>query len=402
MFISIFGLLCVVGFLAIFSSTISKSPVLPLFTAYLGADPSAIGFIASISAFTGIVASIPAGLLSDRFAREKMLLFSLLVFASAPFLYLLVTELWQLALIRLYHGLATAIFVPVAMALIADLFPRARGENIGWFSTANLGGRFLAPTAGGAILGTLSYNPELGFKLVYLLCGVTGTLALLVALKIPEVRTFVTPSEGKASPQPDKRWGEIFASFRLLLSNRPIMITAAVEASILFAYGTFETFLPLYSLQIGLSVQEIGIFISAQIITLALTKPIMGRLSDKYGRVPQILLGSFLGAICIGSFSLFKSFISILFLSILFGLSLSIVTSATSAFIADLSKRETRGSAMGILGSVMDIGHTTGPLISGFVGLHLGIEKSFIGVSLVIIFLMIVFAAFLFNFSRSA
>jgi MFS family permease len=128
-----FRLLCGAGLLAIFSSTVSKSPVLPLFASYLGADPVGVGGIAAISAFTGIVASIPAGLLSDRWGRKRMLLFSVLVFSTAPFLYLIVTHLWQLALVRFYHGLATAIFIPVAMALVSDLFQQGRGEKLGWF-----------------------------------------------------------------------------------------------------------------------------------------------------------------------------------------------------------------------------------------------------------------------------
>jgi MFS family permease len=157
-----------------------------------------------------------------------------------------------------------------------------------------------------------------------------------------------------------------------------------VEASILFAYGTFETFLPVYATKSGLSAYEVGIFLSSQVITLSLTKPVMGRFSDRHGRQPQIFWGALIGSVCIGSLSLFRSFIPLLLLSILFGLSLSIVTSATSAFIADLSKRETHGSAMGILGSVMDIGHTTGPLISGFVALYLGFSQAFIGAALVL------------------
>jgi MFS family permease len=78
--ISPFMLLCSTGLFAIFSSTLSKSPVLPLFASYLGADPSGVGMIASVSAFTGIIASIPAGILSDRFGRKKMLIFSALIF----------------------------------------------------------------------------------------------------------------------------------------------------------------------------------------------------------------------------------------------------------------------------------------------------------------------------------
>jgi MFS transporter, DHA1 family, multidrug resistance protein len=62
-----FRFLCVTGFFAIFSSTISKSPVLPLFAAHLGADPSEVGMVAAVSALSGVLFSIPAGLLADRF-----------------------------------------------------------------------------------------------------------------------------------------------------------------------------------------------------------------------------------------------------------------------------------------------------------------------------------------------
>jgi DHA1 family multidrug resistance protein-like MFS transporter len=380
--LSPFILLCSTGLFAIFSSTISKSPVLPLFASHLGADPSGVGFVASVSAFTGIIASIPAGLLSDRLDRRKMLIFSLIVFSTAPFLYLFVNKIWQLAIVRFYHGFATAVFIPVAMALVADLFHHERGEKMGWFSTSTLVGRFMAPIAGGGIIGAMVFNPGLSYKIVYLVCGAAGIIALILTSKLPSA--------------PDKKiekrgWEETFASFKSVLSNRLILITAGVEASILFAYGTFETFLPLYSIKIGLSAYEVGVFLSSQVITLALTKPVMGRFSDRHGRHPQIFWGAIIGAICIGSFSLFKSFLPLLTLSILFGLSLSIVTSATSAFIADLSRKETHGSAMGILGSIMDIGHTTGPLISGIVALYFGFGKAFMGAALVLVFIACVF-----------
>lgn len=377
-----FLLLCTTGLFAIFSSTISKSPVLPIFSSHLGADPSGVGIVASISAFTGIIASIPAGILSDRLGRKKMLIVSSIVFATAPFLYLFVTNIIQLAIIRFYHGLATAIFIPVSLALVSDLFHKERGERIGWFSTSTLLGRFLAPIVGGGIIGVLVFNPRMSFRVVYLVCGITGIIAFLLALRLPN-----TVESGNTK----RKWQETITEFKTVISNRTILITSAVEASILFAYGTFETFLPIYSIRAGISAYEVGIFLSSQVITLALTKPIMGRFSDRHGREPQIFLGTLIGAFCIGSFSLFKSFLPLLILSILFGLSLSIVTSATSAFIAGLSRHETHGSAMGILGSIMDIGHTTGPLISGFVATYLGLGKSFLTASLVLILLSFIF-----------
>jgi len=107
-----------------------------------------------------------------------------------------------------------------------------------------------------------------------------------------------------------------------------------------------------------------------------------------------------LGALSIAGFSISSSFMPMLMFSILFGLSLSIVTSATSAHIADLSKRETHGSAMGLLGSVMDIGHTTGPLVAGILASSFGFRISFVSASVVLICASLLFSVTMFSRRR--
>jgi MFS transporter, DHA1 family, multidrug resistance protein len=376
-----FLLLCTAGLFAIFSSTVSKSPVLPLFASYLGAHPAAVGTVAAVSSFTGVLFSIPAGMLSDRLGRRRMILWAGLVFASAPFFYLFVTKLWQLAIIRFYHGLATAVFVPVAMAYVADLFHKERGERMGWFSTATLLGRFVAPLAGGALIGFLASDPPLSYRAVYLLCGATGVLALIVIFRIPE-------AEKRTGGH--RSLGETLGSLAVVISNRAILVTSLTEAAILFAYGTFETFLPLYALSKGLSAYEVGICLSVQVVSLALTKPMMGRISDRHGRPPQIFAGALLGALSVGGFALFGSFLPFLLLSVFFGVSMSTLTSATSAYIADLSQTA-RGSAMGILGSIMDIGHSAGPIIAGVAAAGFGFRFSFITATAVLVGVALLF-----------
>jgi MFS transporter, DHA1 family, multidrug resistance protein len=331
--------------------------------------------VAAVSSFTGIMISIPAGILSDRWGRKRMLLIAAAVFATAPLCYLFVTNVWQLAAVRLYHGAATAIFTPVAMALVSDLFQQERGEKIGWFSTSTLLGRFAAPVVGGSIIGLLVMNPNTSYHAVYVVCAVAGALVFFLSLKIPD---------DKKKQRTGQSWQETFSAFKTVILNRAIVITAMVEASILFAYGTFETFLPLYAIKTGLTAYEVGIFLSAQVITLALTKPMMGKFSDRHGRKPQIVTGAFIGAFSIAGLSVVTGFFPLMGVSILFGLSQSIVTSATAAYIADLSRGESRGSAMGLLGSVMDIGHTMGPLVSGIVAAWLGFGMSFIGAGIIL------------------
>jgi len=377
-----FRILCTTGFFAIFSATIAKSPVLPLFATHLGGNPSQVGIVAAMSAFTGVLVSIPAGILADRFGKRRMLLISSLIFVSAPFSYLLITEIWELAIVRFYHGLATAIFTPISMALVSDLFHKERGEKLGWFSTATLLGRFSAPVIGGGIISAMALYGSLQFSAVYIVCSVAGIVTFVMSLRIPAATE--QHSAGKS-------WQNSWEAFKSVITSRAIIITSAVEAAILFLYGTFETFLPLHALKSGFSASQIGIFLSVQIITLALTRPSMGRFSDRHGRKPQIVLGGLLGAVCIGLLAFVNGFVWFLAVSIFIGLSLSIVTSATSALIADLSKSEGRGSAMGILGSIMDIGHTTGPLVAGIVATMYGFEKAFLTAAALLAIMSLIF-----------
>jgi MFS transporter, DHA1 family, multidrug resistance protein len=370
-----FLLLCGSGLLAIFSSTMAKSPVLPLFAVYLGADADGLGLVAALGPLTGVLGSIPAGLLADRFGRRRMLLVSAWIFASAPLLYLLADNLLLLGIARIYHGLATAIFMPVSLAMVADLFQQGRGEKIDWFSTATLIGRFAAPLTGGLLLAGLTMPPAAVFQTVYLVCFAGGLLSLLLVVRLPEPVAPVGPVVRK---------GDMLAAFRRVAATPGILPVAMAEAAILFMYGAFETFLPVHVVSAGLGAGEAGFFISVQILTLALTRPMMGKYSDRHGRRNQIFRGGLGGMLAMGLLATATTFWAMLAASIGIGLSLSMVTSASAALIADLSRAEDRGAAMGIFSSIMDIGHAAGPLAAGLIALHFGLTAALLGAAAVL------------------
>lgn len=156
------------------------------------------------------------------------------------------------------------------------------------------------------------------------------------------------------------------------------MATCGVEAAILFGYGIFETFLPIRGIELEISPLQIGLCISSQVITIAVTKPVLGSFSDRHGRPPQIISGALFAALCMVLLALASSFWHLITVSVLLGLAISVVTSASTAYIADLSKQGCHGSAMGALGSIMDIGHTTGPVVAGALAVSYGLSVSFI------------------------
>jgi len=354
--ISPFILLCIVGGLAIFSSTMAKNPVLPLIIRSLNVPMGTVGFIAAASTVVGIVVSLPAGILSDIIGRRRVIIVAAIVFASAPFLYLLVTQPWHLVLVRIYHGFATAILGPVAMAAVADTFDSGRGEKIGWYSSATMVGRFLAPLVGGALI--FGNN----FHWVYLVTGIIGTLSLIAALKLPRpVTAHVSAGELVKEEQ-----GEIKRDIMAMLTHRGILTTSVVEAVEYFAFGCLEVFLPIYLYEeVGFKPLSIGLLFTIQIAVATLAKPWMGRLSDRYGRVPTIAIGLLLGAASITMIAWSDNYVVVALLIGLFGLGLATVTASSAALVADLARESSYGGALGILSSVMDIGHSTGPMAGG-------------------------------------
>jgi MFS transporter, DHA1 family, multidrug resistance protein len=354
--ISPFLMLCIMGGLAIFSSTMAKNPALPLFIRSMGVPVSTVGFIAAASTVVGILVSIPAGILSDIFGRRKVIIIAAVIFATAPFLYLLINAPWELVLVRIYHGFATAILGPVAMAAVADTYSEGRGERMGWYSSATMVGRFLAPFAGGLlIIGN-------DFHIVYLVDGVAGVLALMAAVKLPLSKGISATAGHAMKKQRNKYRQDILFVFR----HPGILATSGIEAVQYFAFGALETFLPIYlNEKAGFSTWQIGMLFSAQILAAALTKPVMGRLSDRYGRIPLITAGLALGGLTTGIIIFSVNYIVLVVLIATFGLGLATVTASTSALVADFSRAFSRGGAMGILSSIMDIGQSAGPMLAG-------------------------------------
>jgi MFS family permease len=102
-----------------------------------------------------------------------------------------------------------------------------------------------------------------------------------------------------------------------------------------------------------------------QVFVTILSKPIMGRISDRYGRKPVIVSGMILCALSFGFIPLLKDFYFLLLAAIFFGLGEAFVTSSSAALVADICKEKHFGAAMGTFGTIFDVGHASGPILAG-------------------------------------
>ena len=359
-----FGRFCLVGLAVHLSYALSRFPVLPLYARSLGLSNGMIGLVVAASTITGIFLKLPAGRMSDLLGRRPLLILSACLFAFPPFLYPLAGAGLALMLLRFIHGAATGTFGPVSSAIVVDVAePARRGERLSTFSSATLVGKSLGPLIGGyLIVGTDFHWP-------FLASGVAGVAALGVALTwTRETRaTVAAGSFGVA---------EFFHGVREVARQFGVMATSVVEGVQFLATGALDAFLPIYASEVvGLSGHQIGWLVAGQIVTTLVAKPILGRFSDRTGRRPQIVVGLLIGALALGLIRTAHGFTALILLSALYGAGVAVTTSATAALVTDLVRSDRYGTAHGVFGTIMDVGHAAGPITAGLLADQLGVAR---------------------------
>ena len=162
-----------------------------------------------------------------------------------------------------------------------------------------------------------------------------------------------------------------------VLRTPPIFVAAGIEAVMYLGYGAFLGFLPIYAKKVGLNDAEIAIVLGTQLALAMVAKPITGRVSDRVGRIPVIVIGLLLCATALPLIFRSENLTAFLLVAPLLGLGVGAVTPVTNALIADLASARRLGAAMGVFGTIWDIGEAAGPLIAGFLIGGLGYAVTF-------------------------
>ncbi len=350
-----FLLICTVGIFCFISYNMVRMPVLSLFAESLGASPERIGLIVSVSTLTGVLLKLPSGALSDIYGRRVLLRIGVVAFGLPPFLYPFITDLDALTALRFLHGLATAIFAPSALATVAELYRERRGAALGTYTACTQSGSLLGPFLGGYLIHAA------GFSTAVITAGVFGCIGMVLFYSLHlDVAVPQRKEQGKAVVL-----SEMWKGFAAVAQNRKVLITSMTDAAKMIANGALMAFLPLYGVAAGLNPGEVGLLFTVQAVTSFFSKPIMGRISDRVGRQPLIILGLVICAgtfVCIPHVSMFPV---LLMLSAGFGFGEAVVSSSSSALVADSSEFKRLGAGMGMQGTIMDIGHASGPLLAG-------------------------------------
>ena len=139
--------------------------------------------------------------------------------------------------------------------------------------------------------------------------------------------------------------------------------------------------LPNYLSSLG-GAEHKGLIIALFTLTAGISRPFSGRLTDQWGRVPVMAIGSIVCVLCGFLYPILTSLSGFFLLRLIHGFSTGFKPTATSAYIADIIPSNRWGEALGMHGLCFSIGGAIGPAIGSYIALHFDINTMFYASSL--------------------
>ena len=121
--------------------------VFPLFFSSVGLNKGESGLLISIGTFAGILSSIAAGILSNRYGRKKILFIGTLLYTVVFFIFIYAgSGFGVLMVLRFIEGIGFYVMPVMVTTMAADIFPPGeRGKAMGLFSSAGGVGSLIGP-----------------------------------------------------------------------------------------------------------------------------------------------------------------------------------------------------------------------------------------------------------------
>ncbi|TXT29151.1 MAG: major facilitator superfamily protein, partial [Chitinophagaceae bacterium] len=209
-------------------------------------------------------------------------------------------------------------------------------------------GSSAGPMMGSYLVDFFNYNTMFYVSAVFAL----GSVAILYNVK-----------ETLPNPQPFRL--KLLKINRTEIFEKTALRPAIITLLLCFSIGTILTVAPDLSEHLGL--HNKGLFFAFFTVASLLIRLVASKVSDRFGRVPVLLVSSFVLAIALCILAYASSVTMMMVGSVIYGLSWGINSPALSAWTVDLCAPENRGKAIASMYIALEIGIGTGALFSAWI-----------------------------------
>ena len=350
------------------------SAVFPLLRTEFGMSDVELAGLGSFFLWSYALCSPLAGLAADRFRRSRLIVGSLFAWSLVTMATGLAASVNQLFLARMLLGVAECLYLPAAVAFIADHHSQqTRGRALG----LHLCGLNLGLVAGGGLAGYL--GDHAGWRQSFFILGAAGmALAVVCSFLLNDVQT-----TAKAKPL------ESVAQLRKLLS-KPLYLLLLIEA-MLVAVGTwmFFNWMPLYfqeTFHLSLAVAGLSGTVPLQIsavIGLLLGSVLSDVAAKKHDANRLLLMAVFylLSAPLLLVFVTNSSMAIVTVAVVLFAFFRAVGAANDSPVLCDMQAPEDRSTAQGLFNMLNALAGGLGIFAAGYLKKDFGLGGVFAGVT---------------------
>jgi MFS family permease len=327
-------------------------PTFPLYITSLGGTPFKVGIVLASFAVTSVVFRPLIGGWADRWSETGVLICGLSLLSAAVFFcFIPFAEGTMVA--NALRGLGWAGMSAAGYSLLAlSAPPQRRGEAAGYYSGVQASSTILLP----ALALWLIYAPFGGFHAVFVVAITLAALGAgtgtILARRAPQ------PTHNRRAVQTGRWWQEI-----LSVLDREIILASVLSFSSNVSFPAVSSFLVLYAREIG--IDNIGWFYVASGTTSVLSRPLLGKVSDRIGRRRALLACFVFQTVALMSLAFAVNLIALMISGALYMLGLAMASASTLAIAVEQAKPERRGRAMATFSIALPLSNGIGALICG-------------------------------------
>ena len=356
-------------FIAVFATMLGTGIIEPFMGIYaesLGANGFLIGLIFGSFTLSRALFTPLIGRLSDLKGRKNLLLVGLTGYTILSFFYAAADTTSSLVIIRFFHGLASAMVLPISMAYIGDIAPKnEEGKYLGTFTISFFMGLAAGPVIGGTLYDIWHMNAAF-----YAMGAISFLSLLFLIFMLPEIN-----AHKKIKP----------SSLKTILKDKTMQAMFIFRLMNAFGVAALMGFLPLLAKKINVSVFQIGFVVTTNLLVSSLLQRYFGIIADKSDKVKMSIIGSIMMLIALALMPLSTGFYTLLLFNLLMGFGSAISIPAGSAITAQLGRKLGMGSVMGIFNTAFGIGGGIGPIIAGLMMVAFGLATVFVSSAVIVL-----------------
>lgn len=336
----------------VFLSAFQLLPTAPFHILDLGGSTFASGLFLGFLTYSSAFSAPITGAFTDRAGHRRILITSSIALSIFSLAYAVITRIPILLGLVLIHGVFWSGLLSASAAYMTSFLPEhRRAEGIGYWGLSSVAAIAVAPSVGFWVYRS-------GWLWLCVVGAALNVTMAIIAWRLPEDAHGATPARPKRGVL---EWRVLVVSLTLFLYS--------------YGYGGITSFTAMYAVANGVSPK--GIYLTALALVILVTRPLAGRLGDRWGYkrvfVPCLALIS-IGLACLAAGGTRGWMVTS---AVIFGIGFGTAYPVYVGYVMQGVGADRRGAAFGAILAAFDTGIGTGSTSMGWIIEHFGFATAF-------------------------